>query len=595
MKKNNKKGFVLAETIAISVVVMTSLVIVYTQFMYLSKSYSRTFNYNSVNNMYLANNIKMFINNDGLDNLINGLTANNYIDITSCPTEYFTEYIYCQTLLSNLNIKQVIFTKSDLDDLKNNLSSLSEKMKQFINYINDEENDKYRIIVEFKDETYSTLLMDGTDEGKLENVSLIATILDQYIENSTVGLVKETEDIYYYKGTNDEVTNNYLWYGGHVWRILEIDKFNNTLKLITQQPLTAIQPSDAIWTSIDLYNNSYINQWLNEYFWNSLGSSIQNNILDSTFNIGVYSNIEEINTIKKVGILDVYQYLKYGNGSSTSRRDSFLDIKDVWWLGNRYNSTSILYVDADGDLETHSYNGIGGIRPVITISDVIINKGTGTLSDNYRFENKIKKVQEVQVGEYINVPYNGSDNACGSDNMCTFKVISKDGEKIKIVLNGLLATTSTYGSSAKFSIDNKIYVNLKQFESGIDEKYRSDGTFYIGDYPSSAHYNDVQDETFNSSIGLPTIGEMFSCNDIDVSKAPKKFVDSNVIENPMISNYYWTMNRYNSINVYYVDSAGSLVIYDTTGDGGVRPVIFLKSSLNFIGGNGTAQNPYTLE
>ena len=140
---------------------MTSLVIVYTQFMYVSKSYARTFTYNSVNNLYLANNIKQFISKDGMNNLINGLKNNNYIDITSCSTEYFTEYIYCETLLDNLNVKQVIFTKSNLDELKANLpSGLSEKMKQFINYINYKESNIYRIIVEFNDESFATLILN---------------------------------------------------------------------------------------------------------------------------------------------------------------------------------------------------------------------------------------------------------------------------------------------------------------------------------------------------------------------------------------------------------------------------------------------------
>ena len=164
MKKSNKKGFILAETMAVSVVIMTCLVIVYTQFMTISKSYSRTFTYNSVNNLYLANNIKEFINNDGLYNLIKQLNYNNYVDITSCSSEYFTEYIYCETLLNSLGVKQVIFTKANLDDLKTNMDGLSEKMKQFINYINYKNTNNYRIIVEFNDESYATLTIGYNNE-----------------------------------------------------------------------------------------------------------------------------------------------------------------------------------------------------------------------------------------------------------------------------------------------------------------------------------------------------------------------------------------------------------------------------------------------
>ena len=47
MKKNNKKGFILAETIAVSTVVVTSLVIIYTQFISVSDSYNRSFRYNN--------------------------------------------------------------------------------------------------------------------------------------------------------------------------------------------------------------------------------------------------------------------------------------------------------------------------------------------------------------------------------------------------------------------------------------------------------------------------------------------------------------------------------------------------------------------
>ena len=111
MKKNNKKGFVLAETIAVSTVVLTSLVIIYTQFISISNSYSRSFRYNNVNNLYLVNNVKAYIATDGLEKLINSLNENNYsyIDITSCDSQYFTEYIYCESLLKQSNIKTILF------------------------------------------------------------------------------------------------------------------------------------------------------------------------------------------------------------------------------------------------------------------------------------------------------------------------------------------------------------------------------------------------------------------------------------------------------------------------------------------------------
>ena len=435
--------------------------------------------------------------------------------------------------------------------------------------------------------------------------SLITKLLGQYSEDNTTGLVKDetNENLYYYTGTNEEVSNNFLWYGGHQWRVLEFDTSANTITLITQQPLTAIQPASAVWDTQEEYESSYINTWLNDYFWNSLDSSIQSNIQASTFNIGIYTDVDEITTTQKVGLLDEEQYKRAGEA------DSFLDIKDCFWLGNRYSWSNVRYVDDIGDFGDLSLDNPAttyGVRAVIKISDITIIEGNdGTLASNYRVGNKATNTNNVQVGEYINVSYNGSDNACGIDNMCTFRVVSKDEDSIKVVLNGLLRTTSQYGSTTTISTSYTIYTSLNTFAEGISDTYRYIGnkTFYIGDYPYVSgigqDYKDVQDETLEANIGLPTVGEMFSGNDIDLSTSnTKTFVDVNTIENPTVSYYYWTMNRYDSYFVRSVNVNGYLDSDSPSGALGVRAVIYLKSgtsAITFTGGEGTPNSPYVLQ
>ena len=445
------------------------------------------------------------------------------------------------------------------------------------------------------DEDYLAIF---TGSGGVETGNLISTLLEQYQEGNTTGLVKDktNPNLYYYKGTNEQVSNNFLWYGGHQWRVLEFDTSAKTLTLITQQPLTAIQPASAVWESQEAYESSYINTWLNDYLWNSLDSSIQNNILDSTFNIGIYTDVDEITTTQRVGLLDEEQYKRAGEA------DSFLDIKNWWWLGNRYSSSYVRSVDSSGILNYSSPSSSYGVRAVIKISDITIIGGDGTLASNYQVGNKATNTDNVQVGEYINVPYSGSDSACGSDNMCTFRVVSKDSNSIKVVLNGLLPTTSKYGSSTTISTSHTIYTPLNTFAEGISDIYRYTGkkTFYIGDYPSTAtNYKDVQDETLEASVGLPIVGEMFSGNDIDLSTSSiKTFVDVNTIENPTTSDYYWTMNRYSSSFVRLVINNGNLSNTSPSGSGGVRAVIYLKSgtsAITFTGGEGTPNSPYVLQ
>ena len=447
-----------------------------------------------------------------------------------------------------------------------------------------------------------TLCPSGTfamDDEKCprDSNSLITKLLAQYSEDNTTGLVKDAtnENLYYYTGTNEQVANNFLWYGGHQWRVLEFDVSANTLTLITQQPLTAIQPASAVWENEEAYNNSYIKTWLNDYFLNSLDSSIQATIQKLTFNIGIYTDVDEITTTQKVGLLDEEQYKRAGEANS------FLDIKDWWWLGNRYSSSDVRGVNNGGSLSSSSVSFANGVRAVIKISDITITGGDGTLASNYQVGNKATNTNNVQVGEYINVPYSGSDSACGNDNMCTYRVVSKDEDSIKVVLNGLLPTESSYGSSSTISTSHTIYTPLNTFAAGISDTYRYTGnkTFYIGDYPSGANYKDVQNETLEASIGLPTVGEMFSGNDIDLStSSTKTFVDVNTIENPTASNYYWTMNRYSSSGVRYVDYISSLGSDSVSGTSGVRAVIYLKSgtsAITFTGGEGTPNSPYVLQ
>ena len=160
MKKNNKNGFILAETIAVSTVVLTSLVILYTQFVTINNSYSTSFKYNGINELFLTNNIREYIKEDGLDYLIKSLNTNSYIDFTDCSNEYFIEYIYCKTLLDTSSVKTILFTNENVDDLKKQTNIFNSKLSSFIQSINTSTGNGYRIIVEFENDNYATLKID---------------------------------------------------------------------------------------------------------------------------------------------------------------------------------------------------------------------------------------------------------------------------------------------------------------------------------------------------------------------------------------------------------------------------------------------------
>ncbi len=264
MKKNNKKGFVLAETIAVSVIIMTSLVIVYTQFATLNNSYKTSFKYNNVNNLYLVNNLRNFIRNDGLDRLIPLLDNNEYVDITSCSNDIFDEYLYCRLLVDNSNMKTVLFTKEDISELKNSIdnTNYSQTMKNYIKKINNSTGSSQRLIVEFEDETYATLLFYFNDDVSINSINFDYTGGEQSFTVSEDGIYKIelwgaqggniNNDAYTY--TNELRESNVTYYGGKgAYTTGEIYLNKGTI-LYIHVGGTVVENNDSVCNDVGGYN-----------------------------------------------------------------------------------------------------------------------------------------------------------------------------------------------------------------------------------------------------------------------------------------------------------------------------------------------------
>ena len=59
----------------------------------------------------------------------------------------------------------------------------------------------------------------------------------------------------------------------------------------------------------------------------------------------------------------------------------------------------------------------------------------------------------------------------------------------------------------------------------------------------------------------------------------------------------WTIshNRSNSYHVWYVDYNGNVDYYGADLEFDVRPVLYLKSTIIVVSGDGTSENPYIIE
>ena len=231
MKKNNK-GFLLAEVITVSVVTIVALVIIYAQFVTVDNSYYKSFKYNNVDKLFLANQLKQFINGDNASELYSDIENISYADITNCDA-YFIERTYCRNLINAIDAKQVLVTKLDtssiLDKLKEN-KIVSSDMYTFISNNKSLENG-YRLIIEFNDNTYATLklgssviykdsILNGADPELKDNLVPVV------INND--GTVKKA-DIYseWYNYTNKTWANAVLLNGNDTYSAGDTIEENN--------------------------------------------------------------------------------------------------------------------------------------------------------------------------------------------------------------------------------------------------------------------------------------------------------------------------------------------------------------------------------
>ena len=155
MKKNNNKGFMLAETLVVTTFVAGVLIYMFIQFSNLSQNYDDSYQYNTVEDLYSLRNIRDFIVEDeeALTLIEDSILNDGMIEITDCNN--FTEINYCLELFELENIKTIIITNNNLD--KELFSNFNIGFKKMVNKIKSGGSQKYRILAEFNNSTYATI------------------------------------------------------------------------------------------------------------------------------------------------------------------------------------------------------------------------------------------------------------------------------------------------------------------------------------------------------------------------------------------------------------------------------------------------------
>lgn len=163
------KGFVLLETLVASTFILGVMIFLFIQFSSIKRSYETSFHYNTVPGLYHAKEFANFLKWDGYLTIDDQLTnsTKGYVDITNC----LYSGSLCKQLVVDMKAKKILYVGENISNLKNNLSTsnynkdvFSESLKRFILQMNSvEPNGRSRIIVEYKDNTYATVLIDLSD------------------------------------------------------------------------------------------------------------------------------------------------------------------------------------------------------------------------------------------------------------------------------------------------------------------------------------------------------------------------------------------------------------------------------------------------
>ena len=308
--------------------------------------------------------------------------------------------------------------------------------------------------------------------------------------------------------------------------------------------------------------------------------------------------------IKRVG--KSYEYT-YTDSCSTSDQDSELDITD-----DVVTSGDGLYEDSyeNGRYVYKGNNPNNYIEFNGELWRIIAKETDGTykiirdqLSENRAFDEE--NYRTTANNTFCDSSYSGC-NVYGKVNGI-FRLMS--GQKMGTVTED--SSLSKYLNETYYNTltsDAKNQVQTHAFNIGVV-------LVYGGGNQNNSIYSDLNGEKafqWTGNIGLPNVTDILRAN--SDSRCNSAGAASGTLEqNLCISNYlvnnmseisFWTMNGY-STQTYATSGAvwipyrsGNRISFSVQApsySGGVRPVLFLKSTIKITGGNGSQSSPYMIE
>ena len=291
MKKLNKKGYVLVETLIVTVFVVTLFMLVFQATVPTIGEYERLYIYDDIDSVYASNLYKQMLTHYGniayIDELLNtSSNVKHYVDVTDCDnTNIYMNPDYCKQIKKSLSILEddkIIITNYNLAAFRlvvnsdeffdsGNLSNFRNYMKTIpdvenlsdINKYGFDYNGKYRIFI-----SRTIKEADDTTSRRYVNIGVYTGNYEKYLMGERVKFNPDGNgDRYFYVLKNSPSTDEFI-------TLILAENLPNSNVCFTDnntqymqessenEPntlLAALKEQTSTWTNAILYNGySYI-------------------------------------------------------------------------------------------------------------------------------------------------------------------------------------------------------------------------------------------------------------------------------------------------------------------------------------------------
>ena len=482
------------------------------------------------------------------------------------------------------------------------------EMSLYTSSMNSSESNNYRLRM-YVDENYNP---QGDGGGLTFAVKVNVYGKDRVEEEASKVIIENlnsgsTYDDGYDTFITGEDPNNYVWYSGKLWRAVSVNNEAKTTKLVTQWNISAITYSSGS----SSFEGSCMEEWLNDTsvdgFLGNLREPGKFIVTDAKWNateddrgLGSITRPSDDGTIVEdaVGLLNIYEYQESYRG--TTYEYGYLNNGLGFCTLTPASMDSIVVILHLGSKGAGGLFTIQKIRPSINLkSNIHIVDGDGTIDNPYRLEGD----NDTNLsGTLLNTRYSGEYIRFGNGENNLYRIVShENGTGTKIVSAEPLKSsgefiTSTFGSNTTFSSSNTIgvFLNGDYLTNYVDSTYRDmiedSTTWYLGTVGSRtsyklAKYTDTTGTSITSNVtqakvGLLRFGEL-------MTGQFNKYVNNTK---------FWLLTPTGPYLAYYVETdAGVADEVPSSYNYGIRPSLNLKQNVVITSGDGTKNNPFTLE